>query len=199
MSSRTMQEQKSREILMKYLEKPDVVDYLAFAGRFDEFSGRTLDSWVKCAKNYLSQEDYEKFYARVFPLDADTPENEELKDRLVSVARRISMGRAGIYDVIEELDMSMERYIYLLRQLTYRHKVLNASCYRSNGDYYNNLASYTKPANLTSSFPTLGKDMHNKLVEFVEEHNLPLNNYTYTEAYKAFKMRGIITFNKVNK
>ena len=187
-------EKSAEMMLQKYMEKEDVFDLLKFVNRFEETSHRyaQLEGWEKFAKKVLSEQEYKRFMLKLHPFDEMTPEKEELKTKMLDVALKISRNKAGLYDVIDELGMSMDKYIYYLKQLTYRHKALGASVYRNNGEYYNMVSSYNKPGALTCSYPTLGKQTHNELIKFIEEHDLPVNNITYTEAYNTFRQKGLI-------
>lgn len=200
MAKKVESEEKVIEILNKYMEKENIHDFKTFALSQKFYGMNTLEKWEAFAKEHLSEEEYARFYARVHPLEPslikdDRKEKEELKRRVVDLANDIPGGIVTVFDVIDRITPSIFEYMTMLRECTFRYKILSQSVYNSALKWFDARTSYNKPLQLGTKFLNISEEDEKGLHEFIKEYNLPVNDVTYRDAYYYHKYRDLIKIN----
>jgi len=200
MAKRVESKEKIMEILTKYMERENLHDFKTYAVNQGIYGMHKMEKWVEFAKENLSKEEFARFYSRIHPLEPslikdDTKAKEELKKRVVTLANDIPGGIVTIFDVFDRITPSLFEYMTMLRECTYKYKILSQSVYKAASQWFEERTSYCKPLKLGSKFINLTDEEEKGLHEFIEEYGLPVNDITYRDAYYYHKYRGLIKSN----
>ena len=187
-------------IIAKYMEKDNIHDFKTYAISQGVYGMNKLEKWEDFAKENLSAEEFARFYARIHPLEPsllknDAKEKEELKRRVVSLTNDIPGGIVTLFDVIDRITPSLFEYMTMIRECTYKYKIISPSVYSAAIQWFDARTSYAKPLKLGSKFLHLTDEEEKGLHEFIEEYGLPVNDVTYRDAYYYHKYRGLIKSN----
>lgn len=195
--------QYCKEMIFKYLEVDNFYSYMDWVKTNGHVFFTTLEKWIEFARDNLSKEEAHQFVSKAAPLlpfDAnEVKEKEELTAKVVEMAKKVSNKDATIYDIKDEVSPSLTQFITMVKEATFRLKLVSKSDFRRILDYYWDVKNYKKYNSITISYPDLKDDEVKKVKEFMDSYNVPANNITFKEAYKACRNRGIINKNNKNR
>ena len=182
------------KLVERYINNDKIFDFIRYAVANDVSVLRNIDSWVDFVKNNCSKEMYNKFMAKAMPfVNEDGSENEELKNRVRSMAYRIFTKNAGLFDVVKEITPSMNQFAYMMKQLRFYYKITPSYLYDETVKFCARTGAYDNPkAVFNYDIANLSEASNKKIIEFVKSIGMLLNNITYYEAYKYLSRKGEI-------
>ena len=192
--------QKYLKVVNEYLSKDNVYDFMRFAAMKDATGLRQLKDWIIFVKENFTKEEYESFVYRVLPFErADKDTNERYKEKVIEVVNKVFEKKGGLIDVIDELGVTMDEFLYLARQLRFTYKLISQSRYQEICKFHERVENYHRINELRMVISSMTQKQRDRLQEVLTERNLKVNDITYYEAYKYLVRRGEIVLGNKQK
>lgn len=205
MTKQEFEEMKKNNILKAidaFLAGENNFDFMAYVSLAGIPATKSLDRLFSVAKENLSEEKYNELRSRIFPLEpkedgSDREEKEELKKRVAKVAVEINSSNANLIDIIDAGVDNIHLYIYMVKQLIYKYKMINPGVLVKNSYYVNMVDSYKRNgSDASAAYSDMTRELEETIKEILASRNLPYNNITLHAAYNYYKR---CKANKTNK
>lgn len=197
--------EEKRILNKKYMDtflKGDFYDFANFIKRSENGISKDMNFWFNYAKRHLTEEEKKLFFTKVCPFEpgedkCDLKEKEELKERVVKLATRVNENSANLIDIVDEVGPSLNKYLYMIKQLKYTYKKLGATIVRKNQLYFSDITDYRKSNKLTVKYPHISATQDEVLREIITSRGLPVNDITYKAAYTYAVKNNVIQLDQV--
>ena len=190
------------QAIEKYLNSNKVYNYTTIAECFTPIN-RNVDKALAYAKENLPLDLYYRFQKKAYPFEAINPtekgEVEELKRKVLDMALRFKDRTANLIDVKEELGMGMNKFNYLVYQLTYKYKVMNVSTCACVREYCYKVDNYDISTNNSARIEKLTDKEYQAIEDLLRKNDLPMNHITLTEGYRYLVNHGVINIKKSSR
>lgn len=185
--------QKCINVVSEYLQKENVYDFMKFASMRDTKGLKQLKDWVLFVRENFTKEEYESFVYRVLPFERlDKDANEKYKEKVAEVVYKVFEKKAGLIDVIDELGVTMDEFLYLARQLRFTYKLISQSQYQEICKFHERVENYNRIDEVHMTVSSMNKQQRERLQQVLRERKLKVNDITYYEAYKYLIRKGEI-------
>ena len=134
--------------IQDFLDNTRNYDYESFV-KTKELVIRDVNQAAKFAYEHLGKEVYEQFMDKALPFESyfyqdSGKEKEELKERISKVALGVKHKTANLIDIIDVGCRNLYQYIAMVRQLSYKYKMLPATAYIENAEYLRVVGNYNE-------------------------------------------------------
>ena len=172
------------EALYSYMESKRIHDYSFFI----KFSGhrgiRDPRAALEFAKCNLPESDYNRLQEKLFPFEPkcedEVAEKKELYEKTLMFAEEFSHKRISFIYIMDELGVSLEKFHYMCKQLTYQYKALSVSRFKIIEDFcLDNRCFNTKENPLTVRLPLLKDEEVEMILNELKERNIALNDRSF--------------------
>ena len=183
---------KGIKIILDFLSNPNNFDYTNYINTTGSLFTNNVNKALEFAQRNLEEKDYLEFRTRVLPFEPsldkdDAKEKEELKNKMANLAKEINIKNANLINMVDSGVTNLNQYIYMVKQLIYRYKVIPGSHLLTNVYYARMIEGYDDPSRENAiSFAKLTNDTKVAVEEIIKSRNLLLNDITYNAAYSYY-------------
>ena len=173
------------EVVNKYLDNDLVYDFKKIACKYENVVVNDPSKALEYVRLNLPRDLFDRFYAKVFPFEVckynDESVIKEKREKVIETAKLVANKKMCFLEAIEDLNMSYDEYIYLVKQLSVRYHALNMSTFLENKKHYDHV---TLTINTGEDVGMMNKHEKEALISVMKKFNLPNNSETRSEAYK---------------
>lgn len=170
--------------LYAYLENNRVYDYNFFI----KFSGnrgiRDVNVALEFARVNLPEADFRRLQEKIFPFEAHSENEIEAKNELyvkaLALAHDFTERKVSFIYIMDELNVSLEKFHYMCKQLAYQYKSLSISRFKVIEDFFIDNRCYDKkelPVKIR--FPLLKDEEVNLIINELRKRNIALNDRSF--------------------
>lgn len=190
--------EKYVKIIKTYLSRPQTYDIIKFAKLNGASSLSNVGKWLVFAKENLSEEDYAAFVSKAAPFEGlDEQEKQELKEKVALVATKVFQKKANLIDIVKEVTPSVEKYMYMVKQLKFTYGEIPAHVFNKNLEYCERIAGYNAPNQSRNiSIMNLSSTDQKTIERILSDNGLLDNDVTYHEAFLYAQRNNLISTKK---
>ena len=190
--------EKYLKVIESYLSRPQTYDIIKFAKLNGASTLNNVGKWLIFAKENLNQEQYAAFVSKAAPFEMlDEKEKQELKEKVGLVATKVFQRKANLIDIVKEITPSVEKYMYMVKQLKFTYGEIPAHVFNKNLEYCERISRYNTP-NQPRNISIIGLSLKDQetIEKILSDNGLLDNDVTYHEAFLYAQRNNLISMKK---
>ena len=188
--------EKYVKIIHAYMARPNTYDIVKYAKLNGASSFSNIEKWIAFAKEYLNEADYKAFLEKAAPFEAlPAEEREEMKEKVALIATKVFQRKANMIDIAKEITPSMEKYMYMVKQLKFTYGMIAAHVFNKNLEFCDRTQAYSsEKLSRKITIMNLSKEDNKVLENIIAECGLLDNDITYHEAFLYAQRNNLISY-----
>ena len=185
-------QEKILETIYTYLESNNIHDYNAYARYHGIGSIRNYKTMLEFAKDNMPLQDYLMLREKVFPFEPvsedQVEEKQEFFNKVVVLANKFASNEIAYLHILDEIDVSLEKFHYMCKQLAYVYKKLSITKFKSIEEFCLENKGYNlRKDKITLEIASLKSNDLEKILSEIDKRNMPANNRVFMMAYDFYK------------